>query len=35
MKKIGYKYKIEKVLLETNWNICIIDSNDECWDDEH
>jgi hypothetical protein len=35
LKKSGYKYQIEQVLLKENWEIKTIDSNYEWWDDEH
>lgn len=35
MKKSSYKYQIEQELLNRDWEIAEIGSNEEWWDDEH
>lgn len=33
--KSGYKYQIEQELNKKNWEIVLIDTSEEWWDDEH
>jgi hypothetical protein len=35
LKRSGYKYQIEKELLNRDWEIVEVGSNEDWWDDEH